>query len=906
MNSQSTQFRTSMWLSLLPACPYNAGDRPKARLGTGSLGKMVRLVVLIAFLPLGTAVTFGQESATLSGTVKDPSGLAVTNVTVAVTNEKTNETKGSVTGSTGDYSFTALPVGSYTVRISAAGFASLEQQLSLSAGQAATLPLILSLATAEQSVSVSGQLDPYGVVPVEPTEAVFGLPQKLEDIPRSVSSVDSALLNLYSAKTVNDLVTVVPGAFTAAYFGVPGSVFLRGDIADNYFRGFRRVENRGNYGTPLSASDHIEIVKGPPSPIYGPGREGGFMNFYPKTARSEAAKWMEEGHGAVTAIYGQYDEKSGSGEYGMPFKLGSYRSGVYAFFEARDAHSFYKGIGDRYKLGQIAFDMELTPKLRLAYGFQGYHSEGTQNLGWNRVTQDLVDHQMYLAGSPAVNLSSDGTDIRPIDLQAGTLDQFSFQKNMGAVFPSFPYAKYYGLNPATVHLVKLPLNQIMVDSVDFSHATTYTAYFDAIYEIKPGVTLKNQSFYDTLDHQKFSSYGFGANYEPWSFENKSTLSFSWNPNSVVSMNAFTGFGFNRVQVTAGEERNDYQTVDRRDLSVGASPNDRFEGPYNSTPAISFQYYSTGSYRDLGLFWLSEVSFWKKLTFTTGARFDRYSPDFTGRFASEPLTHATATNNAGTYSASVSYRTPFHITPYFTAASSRFLDLGQGNELDATEIPTGAYIQPSSLYEGGVKTQDISGKFYASLAVFRQKRSSFNTQSQAIDYFQSKGMELETRGFLLKRVSVTGNLTWQDPEQLNAPFLLGIPPGLLGLTPQQAYGGRFIGFASIFPHTGSYPVAGQPHWVASPFGTVNITKNLGVLIGTTWVSSVTAGYVSNIKLPSYAIWRGSMFYRKGRYQVNFGVNNLFNATSFQSQYLFEDSLIKPGALRTVGGTMKYSF
>ena len=90
---------------------------------------------------------------------------------------------------------------------------------------------------------------------------------------------------------------------------------------------------------------------------------GGFMNFYPKTVRSEGAKWLEKGQGSIVARYGQFDDKAGSGEYGLPFKIGSHRSGVYAFFEDKNSHSFYKGVFDRYKIGQIAFDTELSPKL---------------------------------------------------------------------------------------------------------------------------------------------------------------------------------------------------------------------------------------------------------------------------------------------------------------------------------------------------------------------------------------------------------------------------------------------------------------------------------------------------------------------------------------------------------------
>jgi iron complex outermembrane receptor protein len=900
-------FASHIELVNLSGSAARAGERSKRESGKLVCGRLLSLVWLAVMVLFATSSGFSQETSSLTGTAKDQTGLAVPTATITLTNAKTAEVKKTAADATGGYSFTGLAAGSYTIGVTAPGFAAAQQAVSIPAGEAVTADIALMIAGEVQSVSVSGETDPYNVVPAQETNAAFGLPEKIEDIPRTVSNADSEMLNLYSARTVNDLVVVVPGSFTGAYFGIPGSVFLRGDIADNYFRGFRRVENRGNYETPVSAADHIEIVEGPPSPIYGPGRIGGFMNFYPKTVRSEGAKWLDKGQGALQVRFGEFSDNVGSAEYGLPFKVASHRAGAYVFFEDKDSGSFYKGVFDKYKVGQLAVDMELSPKWRLAYGFQGFNEGGIQALGWNRVTQDLIDHQNYLSGSPAVNLSSNGKDIGPQDIAPGQLNTFAFQQDMGAVFPYYSNSVDYALDPATVHMVKLPRNQILVDDAnDFLHATTYTAYFDVVGDLKPGVTFKNQSFFDRLNSQKFSSYGFGADYRPWTVENKSTLSFSWHPNSVITMNAFSGFDYTRLQVSAGEERDDYQVVDRRDISVGATANDRMEGPWTSNPRIPFQYLNIGLYSDYGLFWLSNIDFWNRLVVTIGARYDRDSPDFWGRDSGYgALTHETASNNAGMLNGSVSYRLPFQLNPYFTVATSRFLDLGQGNEIDASEIPNGTYIEPSSLYEAGIKSNQ-DHKFYGALSLYRQKRSQWNSQTISLDYFKSKGAELELRAFLAKRISLTGAFTWQEPQELNAPFLLAIPPTLLGLTPEQGYGGKFEGVATIFPHTGAYQVAGQPHWVASPFGTVNVTKNIGVLVGTTWVAAVRAGYVSPIILPSYSVWRGSVFYRREKYQVNFGINNMFDATYFQSQYLFEDSLVKPGEGRYVGGTVKYTF
>ena len=803
-----------------------------------------RTAVSALLIVLAAGLGFSQTAGTLSGTIKDPSGLAISSAVVTLAGDQASAEKKTAATDSGTYTFGELAAGDYTIHVDAPGFKDPQKKIKLTTGQQVKLDFTLELAGNTESVSVAAAIDPFNVVPLEaPNNSLFGLNQSLEDIPRSVSVADAELLTRYNVKTVNDIVTVASGAFTGSYFGIPGSVFLRGDVGDNFFRGFRRVENRGNYQTPVAATDHIEIVKGPPSPIYGGGRIGGFMNFVPKTARSESAKWLEQPTGKATVTYGSYDQKIASVETGIPFKIGSHRAGLYAFVEGEDTHSFFKGVADRYKLAQLAFDMELSSKWRLQFGGQAYKNLGTQNIGWNRVTQDLVDHQTYLAGTPMVNLATNGYNIGSKDIAANTLTTFAFQQDMSGpfLFGSPDLAKLYALDPATVHNVKLPLNRIMIDEGDFTQTTTGTAYFDVVYDIKEGLNFKNQSFFDTMDHKKYSSYGFGAGYTPWVFENKSTLTSSWNPGRVVNLQTQAGLSVRRVEVHAGEERDWYQVIDRRDLSIGAQPNDRFQGPFNSNPRIDFNYYHFGRYKDVGGYALSSLTLWNRLHATGGVRFDRYSPNFIGRDNGESLTPATSIDTTATYNASLSYRLPIHLEPYATVATSHFLDLGQGNELDVYEIQNGTYTQPSTLYEFGVKTSGLPQKVYGSIAAFQQKRSSYNSQSKSIDYFKTRGVEGEVRAFLARRLSLTGTVTWQDPEQLNVPFLLGIPPSLLGLTPAQAYGGRFIGLGYIFGLKAPYKVGGQPHWVTSPFATVNVTKNAGFTLGTTWVSSVNAGF-----------------------------------------------------------------
>ena len=214
---------------------------------------------------------------------------------VTLVDGKTSAKRQVPTGEAGEYVFSGLTPGDYTVQVAAPGFSAFEKPVSVAA-EPVRVDIALILAQESSQVSVEAKIDPFNILPTQPTQSIFGFDQKLEDIPRSISTADQETLLRYDVKTVNDIMTVSSGAFTGSYFGIAGSVFLRGDVGDNFFRGFRRVENRGNYETPIDASDHIEIVKGPPSPIYGGGPHRRLHELLPEVDSQRKRKVAGESH----------------------------------------------------------------------------------------------------------------------------------------------------------------------------------------------------------------------------------------------------------------------------------------------------------------------------------------------------------------------------------------------------------------------------------------------------------------------------------------------------------------------------------------------------------------------------------------------------------------------------------
>ena len=262
-------------------------------------------------------------------------------------------------------------------------------------------------ATTVEAVTVSAR-DQAGLLERQPNDTVFGLDKALLDTARQASFASAETLSRYGVQSINDLVAVAPGAFTDSYYGVAGALNLRGTLAETYFRGFKRIENRGTYPTPLGAADRVEIVRGPATPAMGPSKVGGFLNFTPKSARGEHG-FLDQPTGDIEVEGGSYDHKRLTGGLGLPVKLGQAEGGVYVYAEAEDSHSFYRGIHPSHQLGQVSADLDLGNGWSTAFGGMVYHSDGTvQTPGWNRVTQALIDHGTYQAGRNTVLVDTNG------------------------------------------------------------------------------------------------------------------------------------------------------------------------------------------------------------------------------------------------------------------------------------------------------------------------------------------------------------------------------------------------------------------------------------------------------------------------------------------------------------------
>jgi hypothetical protein len=471
--------------------------------------------------------------------------------------------------------------------------------------------------------------DPLRALSNEPSASSFGFSKPLLETPRTVSFVSEEQIRLFGISTVEDLSRVVPGTYTTTRYGLQGGINVRGVSADTYYRGMKRLNQQGHVRTVLSAYDSIEVVKGPPSPLFGMGRIGGYTNLDPKSSRARTGKYLPGTNGELQATIGSYDKAEVQLGTGIPFSIAGKQAGAYIFALLEDSQTYVKYVEAKQKFVQATTSVDnVIGPFRLEAGGQLQNSV-TSGAYMNRVTQNLIDNGQYIRGNPLKNLDLNGDGrigyvehafASPVKGNFSSTNlplrqQFAFPFANGAtgaaVVPGIPQSMLTYLNSAeglknancrAAQVMRampaggpLPLSgflpvgfvlnpcTVSVTQVNWrgngsyereQNANQKLGYFDLVYDVNPNFTVKNQLFYDNIDSFKDSWLPYGENQYIKTVEDKITLTKkvpeSWLPdwatiNSLGSLNYRRTFGWIRSGGVAG---NDYDY--RQDVMFSGS------------------------------------------------------------------------------------------------------------------------------------------------------------------------------------------------------------------------------------------------------------------------------------------------------------------------------------------------
>lgn len=117
----------------------------------------IGLAVLLSLCAVPQAFT--QSTGTIRGTVTDPSGAVIPSATVTATATTTGINRTAASNDSGIFVFPDLPIGIYSLKIEAKGFATQERPgLNLLTGQTIDLPINMSVGTQSTRVTVTSEM----------------------------------------------------------------------------------------------------------------------------------------------------------------------------------------------------------------------------------------------------------------------------------------------------------------------------------------------------------------------------------------------------------------------------------------------------------------------------------------------------------------------------------------------------------------------------------------------------------------------------------------------------------------------------------------------------------------------------------------------------------------------------
>jgi hypothetical protein len=187
---------------------------------------LVSLVMMLGIALLST-VAYGQETASVVGTVTDPSGAAVASAKITITNMETGLVRSTTTNSTGSYAAHELSIGRYRLRAEAPSFKAYEQtDITLNVNDTIRADVSLQVGQVQESVTVEANR--------------VAVQADTSDVSQTVTSTEISNLAT-NGRNVLQLTTLVPGASSnMPDFDLPVAQFQNRSV---YFNGMRQDAN---------------------------------------------------------------------------------------------------------------------------------------------------------------------------------------------------------------------------------------------------------------------------------------------------------------------------------------------------------------------------------------------------------------------------------------------------------------------------------------------------------------------------------------------------------------------------------------------------------------------------------------------------------------------------------------
>ncbi len=241
-----------------------------------------------------------QNSATLAGTITDPSGAAIPNATIAAKPlDSTGKPSEARSGANGKFSL-ALAPGRYRVSATHASFAPLDQEFSFASGESKMWDARLVLAVLSSSVIVTAQAQPVEAgTETAPVDVIMR-----QQIDQTQNIFLSPVLATAPGVSFSQLGPM--GGVTSLFLDGGNSNYTKVLIDGVPVNQPGGAVDFSNFTT--DSLDKIEIVHGASSVLYGSDAMDGVVQLFTHRGTTPAPQLILEGNG------GTFDTGQGSGE----------------------------------------------------------------------------------------------------------------------------------------------------------------------------------------------------------------------------------------------------------------------------------------------------------------------------------------------------------------------------------------------------------------------------------------------------------------------------------------------------------------------------------------------------------------------------------------------------------------
>lgn len=477
-------------------------------------------------------------------------------------------------------------------------------------------------------------------------------------------------------------------------------------------------------------------------------------------------------------------------------------------------------------------------------------------------------------------------------------------------------------DPSTMRQTEANLRNVAIEKELFAKLSLF--YVDFIYDGSESFTFKNQTLYDNMDQFKDSELPFYQKQDVRIIENKSTVEYMVPQEHLpewLYLNTITSVNVRYSNGGRNSNTGDYD--DRADLSLPGN----VRTPYDLfiTPRENDDYFNGGApftndlrskYWQYGLGSMLNLQIGERLDIITGGRVDYisiesrnpaglYNVGTDGSFTTTEQ-YAKGNDTGFSYNASVSYRTPWNISPYATYVSQTALADSADLSIPTNIVEAGSYTG-ATLKEVGIKGSHFDQKLFWALSAYDQFRSSItedvggNPLLGGLGNIRGKGTELEVRWVPNRSFYVSAFSVFQITKLVDQGEWLRIHGEQLGFSdvvdpttgeviyPAEAF--TWGGYPDLFvPADENEEVQGFPntsHGVAFEYSFDN-----GISFGASsnYISETRAGRLSQVVLPEAVTFNLNVSYETEAWRLKV---DMFNAT---------DEQYYRGALGGIGGAM----